>query len=323
MKQLLDVYTFQLQKKVSGKYQKEAASFDEAAKALIAMNPNKNKMAAFLQEIVKTLDTAFMVSSDSSKAICFKNVGNFSVSEDSNIFSGIFLGGNTGQQYDVYNNEDASTATHIVKPSEVASLPFFFKIWFPKEFNTGVLVVHRYSTNSCFGLFKTRLSELFSSLGYKFNTQKFVPKDKIDEFLENCNIFKIKISWKKGLDNSLKPQVDLLQGNSFSSAITGISLPATRLISDLAYRRKVTSEISTLYPEYDDKLHNLIFYYLDSKGQKASSTIDALECLLPSISLGVTCVNSDNTPNWNEIKKVADVYIELIKKDLKYNAKIQ
>jgi len=67
----------------------------------------------------------------------------------------------------------------------------------------------------------------------------------------------------------------------------------------------------------------LIFYYLDSKGQKASSTIDALECLLPSISLGVTCVNSDNTPNWNEIKKVADVYIELIKKDLKYNAKIQ
>lgn len=131
------------------------------------------------------------------------------------------------------------------------------------------------------------------------------------------------ISWKKGLDNSLKPQVDLLQGNSFSSAITGISLPASRLISDLVYRRKVTSEISTIYPEYDESLHNLTFYYLDQKGQKAQSTIDALECLLPSISLGAACVNSDNTPNWDEIKKVADVYIELIKKDLKYNAKKQ
>lgn len=74
MKLLLDVYTFQLQKKVNGKYQKEAASFDEVAKALIALNPTKTKMAAFLQEIVKTLDTAFLVSSDSSKAICFKNV---------------------------------------------------------------------------------------------------------------------------------------------------------------------------------------------------------------------------------------------------------
>ena len=95
MKQLLDVYTFQLQKKVSGKYQQETASFDEVAKDLIAMNPNKNKMAAFLQEIVKTLDTAFLVSLDSSKAICFKDVGNFSVSEDSNILlsAKVFLSG--------------------------------------------------------------------------------------------------------------------------------------------------------------------------------------------------------------------------------------
>lgn len=323
MIQLLDVFTFQLQKKVSGKYQKEATSFDDIAKDMIDVNPNKSKMSAFLQEIVKTFDTSFMLNSDCSKAICFKNVGDFCISEDSNTISGIFLGGNTGQQYDVYDNEDSSTATHVVKPTEVASLPFFFKIWFPKEFNTGVLVVHRYSTNSCFSLFKKRLCELFSTFGYKLNTQKFVPKDKIDEFRDNCNIFKIGISWKKGLDNSLKPQVDLLKGNTFSSAITGISLPASRLITDLAYQRKVTSEVSTIYPEYDESLHNLTFYYVDSKGQKASSTIDALECLLPSISLGATCVKSDNTPNWDEIKKVADVYIELIKKDLKYNAKKQ
>ena len=323
MKQLLDVFTFQLQKKEHGKYQKEATSFDEIAKMLIDSNPSKSKMAALLQEIVKTFDTSFLISSDSSKAICFNNVGEFCISEDSNTISGIFLGGNTGQQYDVYNNEDASTVTHVVKPSEVASLPFFFKIWFPKNFNTGVLVVHRYSTNTCLGLFKKRLSELFSTLGYKLNTQKFVPKDKVEEFLDNCNIFKIGITWKKGLDNSLKPEVDLLQGNSFSSAITGISLPASKLISDLVYRRKVTSEISSLYPEYDETLHNLTFYYVDSKGQKANSTIDALECLLPSISLGATCVNSDNTPNWEEIKTIADVYIDLIKKDLKYNAKKQ
>lgn len=323
MKQLLDVFTFQLQKKELGKYHKEAIAFDEIAKALIDSNPSKSKMGALLQEIVKTFDTSFLISSDSSKAICFNNVRDFCISEDSNTISGIFLGGNTGQQYDVYNNEDASTVTHVVKPSEVASLPFFFKIWFPKNFNTGVLVVHRYSTNTCLGLFKKRLSELFSTLGYKLNTQKFVPKDKVEEFLDNCNIFKIGISWKKGLDNSLKPEVDLLQGNSFSSAITGISLPASKLISDLAYRRKVTSEISALYPEYDETLHNLTFYYVDSKGQKANSTIDALECLIPSISLGITCVNSDNTPNWEEIKKIADIYIELIKKDLKYNAKEQ
>ena len=56
MVQLLDVYTFQLQKKVQGKYQKEATSFDEIAKVLIDKNPQKTKMEALLQEIVKTFE---------------------------------------------------------------------------------------------------------------------------------------------------------------------------------------------------------------------------------------------------------------------------
>lgn len=323
MKLLLDVFTFQLQRKVKGKYQNEPISLDDAAKNIMACYPDKSKMAAFLQEIVKTFDTSFLLNSDKSKAICFKNVNEFSISEDSNTISGLFLGGNTGQQYDVYNNEDSSAVTHIVKPTEVASLQFYFKIWFPKEFNTGIIIVQRYSTNTCLGLFKKRLSEMFATLGYKLNTHKFVPKEKVDEFIENCNISKIHIGWKKGLDDSLKPKVDLLKGSSFAANITGISIPASKLIGDIAYRRKVTDEVLLLYPDYDESRHQLTFYYIDSKGQQAHSTIDELECLLPSVSLDVTCVNSDNTPNWDEIKKAADIYIELIKKDLKYNVKEQ
>lgn len=178
MIQFLDVFTFQLQKKVKGKYQKEAISFNDLAKDLIEANPNKSKMSAFLQEIIKTFDTSFMLNSDCSKAICFKNVGNFSISEDSNTIHGIFLGGNTGQQYEVYNNEDSSTAIHVVKPTEVASLPFFFKIWLPKEFNTGVLVVHRYSTNSCFGLFKNVSQNSFPHLGINLTLSNLCQRTK-------------------------------------------------------------------------------------------------------------------------------------------------
>lgn len=323
MKLFLDIFTFQLQKKEKGKYKKDAACFDEITNLFKERYPDKSKMAAFLQEIVNVFDTSFLLSSDKSKAICFRDVKDFSVSEDANSIAGKFLGGNTGQQYDVYNNDDASTVTHIVKPSEVASLQFYFKIWFPKGFNTGVIIVQRYSTNTCLGLFKKRLSEMFSSFGYKINTQKYVPKEKIDEFIENCNIFRIKVCWKKGIDDSLKPKVDLLKGNSFASNITGISIPTSKLLGDMAYRRKVTDEVETLCPNYDEKNQQLIFYYIDSKGQQAHSTIDELECLLPSVSLGVTCVNSNNTPNWNEIRRTADNYIELIKKDLKYNVKEQ
>lgn len=323
MKLFLDVFVFQLQRKVNGKYEDDACNFSELHKMLVSRYPKKKLMAAFAQDLVKSFDKSFFCSEDNTKALSFCKSDSFTLSENENTISGHFVGGNTGQQYDVYNSDDATQITHVVQPTEVASLPFFFKLWFPKDFNSGVLVVQRYSTNTCLGLFKRRLVDYFRNMGYKFNAIKFVPEDKRNEFLENCTISQIGISWKKGLESTLKPQVRLLKNNSFSHKIKHISLSAQKILTDSAYRHEVFKEISTLYSQYDPSLHDLKFYYVDLKGQSASSTLEQLESLLPSVSLGITCVNPDNTPNWGAIEKVANSYIELTKFDLKYSAKTQ
>lgn len=319
MKMQLDIFIFQLLKKVNGKYSKEPSNFNEIHKLLSQSYPNKTPMAALLQAIIKDFDTSsFQLNAESSKAICFQNMSVFNIQEDQNYISGRFLGGNTGQQYDVYDNSDSTTVTHIVKPTEVASLPFYFLLWKPKGFTTGVLIVHRYSTSSCLSLFNKCLRDFFKNLGYKFYDVKFSPRDVINKFLQNCTITQIGISYKKGLNNELKPQVDLLKGNSILAKINNISLSAKKLIEDISYKHKVTNEISEIFPNFDSNLHNLKFYYVNSKGETASSTIDELNCLLPSVCLDVNCVNSNNTPDWKEIEKVALDYLHLIQVDLKY-----
>ncbi len=323
MKLFLDVFIFQLKKKVGGKYLNEAVNFDEIHTVLATRYPDKKPMAALLQNIASSIDTTFYLNDDNSKALSFCKGDTFSINENGNFISGRFVGGNTGQQFDVYSNEDATQITHIVQPSEVASLQFYFKLWFPKGFTTGILIVQKYSNNTCLGLLKKRLSSFFKNLGYKFITHKFVPENKRNEFLEACSISQIGITWKRGLDNSLKPQVNLLRDCNFSQRISNLSLSTTKLLTDAIYRRKVTEEVSTLYPQFDPTLHDMKFYYIDSKGQTASSTLDEIECLLPSISLGITCVNPDDTPNWSAIDNAANNYLELIKVDLKYSAKEQ
>ncbi len=319
MKLSLDIFIFQLQKKAGKRYLNEAANFDKVTNALSLIHPNKSSMAAFMQELVKSFETSFLLNEENSKAICFQHAGTFSINDNKNTIAGRFLGGNTGQKYDVYDNTDATITTHTIQPTEVASLPFFFKIWFPKDFNTGVLIVQRYSTNTCLSLFKKRLYEFFQSLGFNFTASKIIPEAKKNEFLESCNIFKIGITWKRNIDSSLKPQLDLMHKSRVSSEIRNISLSAKRLISDIRYRRKVTSEVNELLPQYDPSLYDMKFYYINSKGQAAHSTLDNLECLLPSICLGDECMNTDGTPDWDMVERIADSYLNLIKDDLRYN----
>ncbi|MBQ3605745.1 MAG: hypothetical protein II990_05775 [Muribaculaceae bacterium] len=323
MKLSLDVFIFQLQKKLNNKYQLEPVDFNEAYSKFDNLSENHKGLNSFLSELIFQADTTFKLNSDNSKAFSFDSANNIKINSERNTISGKFIGGNTGIKVDVYSNTDSSKITHTIEPTEVSSLKFFFKFWMPKDFNTGILIVQRYSQHTCLALFKDHLSATFKKLGYRFVVHKFVPKDIRDKFKQNCSIYEIKIANKQDLDSDLKPKLDLLSTSKFSRTISNISLSLSQLITDKVYQNKVSEEIKELEPNYDPSLHNLKYFYIDNSGQKASSSSEEIECLLPSVNLGVTCSNSDGSLNWEEIEKVADNYIALIKNDLNYSVKEQ
>lgn len=323
MKLSLDVFIFQLQKKVNNKYQTEPSDFNELYNKFDNQSEVHKGLHYFLSELILQADTTFKSNLDNSKAFSFDSANDIKIKSENNTISGKFLGGNTGVKVDVYSNSDSSRVTHTIKPTEVSSLQFFFKLWLPRDFNTGVLIVQRYSQHTCLALFKDHLSATFKKLGYKFRVHKFVPKEIKEKFKQDCRIYEIKIVNKQDINSELKPKLDLLCTSRFCRIISNISLSLNSIITDSAYQNKVSNEIKELEPNFNPSLHNLKYFYIDNSGQKASSSSDELEYLLPSVNLDVTCNNSDNTPNWDEIENVADNYIALIKNDLNYTVKEQ
>lgn len=319
MKLYLDIFIFQLQKKSKSKKDKQPINFDEIYGTLAQKYPNKNHILAFFQEMVQSFDKTFYLDKENTRALCFQNLEKFTISSERNTISGQFIGGNTGLQFNVYKNDNATEITHTVDPSEVTSLPFYFKIWLPKSFNTGVLIVQRYSTSTCLGLFKKLMEDFFSTFGYKLKFSKFMPQEKRNEFLEICNISEIDISWKDNIDNALKPKLNLMTTGKMVAVINGICVPLRKFVGDLAYRQKVIDDISQMYPAYDEKVHKLKFFYIDEKGQRASSTLEDINNIIPSINLGKKCVNPNDTPNWEEIENQATIFLELIKTNIKYS----
>lgn len=321
MKLSLDIFIFQLQKKTNNKYLNEACDFDEVYNKLNEKSENLKGLHCFLSELIYQADTTFKLNADKSKAFSFDSANDVTIKSDNNTISGKFLGGNTGIKVDVYSNSDSSKVTHSIKPTEVSSLKFFFKIWFPRGFNTGILIVQRYSQHTCLALFKEHLSATFKKLGYRLRLTKFVPKEIQEKYKQDCQIYEIKIVNKQDIASEFKPKLDLLCTSKFFKTISNISLSLNRLITDPIYKNKVSDEIKALEPNFNSELHELKYYYIDNSGQKTSSVSDELECLLPSVNLDATCSNSDNTPNWDNIEKIVDCYIKLIKQDLKYTIK--
>lgn len=323
MKLLFDIFIFQLQKKINGKYEQDASNFDDVYKLLHSRYQDKKYICAFLQELVKSFDETFYLDKEKTKAFSFQNIENLSIELENNTISGKFIGGNTGIEYSVYNNDNATEITHIVQETEVASLPFYFLIWFPKGFNTGVLIVQKYSNQSCLSLFRQRLKEIFSDFNYKIKWTKFVPQEIRDNFLKDSMITEIDISWKSDIDNELKPQVNLLQNGNIVSKIKGFGISLSKFLSDIKYQKAIMDEIPEFYPGFNEVKHKLKFFYVNEKGDTAQSTIDDLNNLIPSIHLGKICLNFDNTPNWDEINNQAHKFLDFIKTDLKYSLKEQ
>lgn len=69
---------------------------------------------------------------------------------------------------------------------------------------------------------------------------------------------------------------------------------------------------------YNEETHTLKLFYIDSKGQTASSSLEELESLLPSVKLSAENIIVDGKPNWSEIDTIASEYLEAIKLDLNY-----
>lgn len=317
MRLSLDIFVFDL-KPLSVKDKDARENFDKVYEKLHSDKSEKIGLHCLLEALIQSFDKSFLPNSDNSKAISFADSKSFQISDNRNIISGRFYGGNTGIKSEVYKTTDATKLTHTIENDEVTAVQFFFEIWFPKRFNKGVLIVQRYSNSTCLGLFRKRLSDFFKEIGYKLNTYKFVPDSHRKKFIDDCTIVSVDIKQKNDIDSGIE-NCDILKTGRIIKTIKNIAVKVSELTADKAYKRKLKDDIAKYDNSYNEQSDTLIFHYIDSKGQRAQSTLDGLDCLLPSVNLDVNCIDSNNAPKWDEISAVANRFLEAIKNDLQYN----
>ena len=103
-----------------------------------------NYMEVFLEDFINGFNASFKPNKNNTQAMSvttdqFKGY-------DSNDYTvwGIFKGGTTGIEYDIYQSNNATTPTSKVAGDSVTSLYYFYKIWIPIDSNIGILWVQSY-----------------------------------------------------------------------------------------------------------------------------------------------------------------------------------
>jgi len=319
MRLLLDIFTIQFTPRGGkGENAKKPISCKQIYDECKSIDESRHGLFVLLERIVSTFDNSFILNSDNTKAVSFGKGANTSISTEGQYIVGRFRGGNTGSEYDVYSNGDDTQSTHTIKPTEVTTQEFMFYLWMPRDFSTAVLLLQRYSNSTCVAMIKKRLNDVFKDMGFNPHYAKMVPSWHRESFLEDCTIYAIDVKHSTDLEDGMNPKVNLLKRGKWSSKFTNLAIEAKKIAEDKALQRKLTNEIAEIDSSFDSTKDKLIFHYVDTKQQKASSTIEELECLLPSVNLPDICIQ-DNTPNWVEVENVCKSYLEFIKQDLKYS----
>lgn len=281
---------------------------------------DRNYMKVFLEDFINGFNASFKPNKNNTQAMSittdqFKGY-------DSNDYTvwGIFKGGSTGIEYDVYQSSDATIPTGKVAGDSVTSLYYFYKIWIPIDSNVGILMVQSYTNTGCSTLFKEQLSNYFISNGYKVEWSKCIPDEYIEKFLKDGYISEIQVIHSKRDENKpLNPVFLPFTHAKRRSVFSRFKISFKDFISVANYKNVLQSQIRAIDIDYDESQDKVKLFYIDAKGKKANATLANIDSILPTITLDDS-LKEDNSqlPKWGDLHEYTKGILENIKDQISY-----
>lgn len=330
----LDIYFFSLNKikteynrkhrgKIFKGYKTEEsqALFGDYIKS-IKKDDNDNYMNCFLRSFIKGFYDSFKTDSNNSKALSITS-GMYSGFNSNNYTAwGVFKGGTTGISREVFKTNNATHLAGIIDEDNVTSLPFFYKIWMPKDSNIGLLMVQSYTSIGCTVLFRELLGNFFVETGYKPTWSKCIPNDYIKKYLQNGFIQEIRVLYTKRdeerpLDPLFKPFAQAKRRAIFSN----FKMPIYNLLQLGNYQRVLKSQIKAVDANFNEDDDIVILYY-ENNGKKAHASLASIENILPVITLDDSLMDEKTQiPKWDKLHSFTEGLLETIKNQINYSPK--
>ena len=230
----LDMYYFSL-KKITGTFERKTREgkrigfhteetpclFQDFVNSL-SLKKNGKYMEVLLTDFINGFNASFKSNKDNTKAVSITTDLFHGVSKTEYTAWGVFKGGSTGINREIYKSDNATTLKGTIDDDNVTSLLYFYKLWLPQDSNVGILMVQSYTSMGCTALFKEQLEDYFISKGYKPYWNKCVPKSYIEKYLKDGYINEIRVvhskrDYKKPLDPIFGPFIKATKKTIFSN----------------------------------------------------------------------------------------------------------
>ena len=330
----LDIYYFSLNKiiesrerktkvckKIGYKIEKENSKFKDVIESFTTQG-NDDFMKTFIEDFINGFNSSFKSSKTNTQAISITT--NLLRNFDSKKFViwGVFKGGQIGINREIYQSNDANNIKDTIHENDVTSLYYFYKIWFPKDSNIGILIIQSYTSLGCSALFKEQLSDYFISKGYKPNWTKFVPQEYIKKYLKDGYLNELQIIHSKKDENTpLAPIFKPFQSATRKSVFSKFQIALSDILSLPNYKKILNESILAVDTEYNESRDCVKLFYT-SNGTSAHTTLAKIEKILPTIILDDELKNNDTQlPKWEELNRFTNDMLENIKKQIGYTPK--
>lgn len=295
---------------------------NEVLKSITNKSDNDDTMKLFVEKFINDFNGTFVSNKNGTQAISITTDLYKGFDSGNNTVWGAFIGGATGKDYDVYRTTDAKQATGKIDRNSVASLKYFYKIWFPSDSNIGLLMIQSYSTASCTSLFKSQFEQYLISAGYKPKWSKCIPKKLIDDMLNHGCINKVKVLYAdrdtdKPFDPIFKPFKSCKKESTFSKL--SITLAEFLILPNREKMLKSAIQAVDMNFNEDNDSVKLTYSY---NGKTATALLGDVENIVPTLKLDEDFIdNITSELKWNEIHFFTNQLLDEIKQDIGYTPK--
>jgi hypothetical protein len=318
----LSIYTFTLKEKNSREdyfdfnefYRK---NFTEDGENVHKVKPDL-LYKRFVGMILDEFENKFWLNKDKNKGISTKDI---TYRPGKSIIEGIINGGNTGYGHQIYNILNNEKSVGEISEDQLASLPYYFKMWTPPDSQVGVLMIQSYSIGSINSILLEFIKPIFAKYGATFRRIVHIPKELRESYIKRSSIKKV--TFTSTIENpNTRKKFNRAFEDSDGLKIT-ISVEGLKKRSIKGFLNKFNKsnpigidlkELGMEQPEdYVTKL-----YYEDEEGRRAHAKIEDKFEIRPTIVLPIEVVNENKTPNLERFVSYTDKLLEKVKKEIDY-----
>lgn len=278
----------------------------------------------FISDYRGLFDGKFKSDGKKTKSISTTSDNNFTPRSIQNIIDGEIFGGSIGNLQTIYDLNNAIEEKGKIGLDQIASVPFFVKLWTPFDHNSGILMIQSYSDYTVSELFKIILRKFIAGYGFTLVYSSFTPQEIKDEYLKNSHVYEMKII-KDNISRGKRKLLNPIFADEKNLKITVTVSGFKHDVQDFWDKLRGKDSTNLIGADLEDldiseqNGYDLKAYYKDEEGHRANVGIKKTLDIAPTIFLPDE-IKSDETHHFDyvKIKKFTDGILANIKKEIGY-----